>query len=60
VADCLFRRPGDVLAFGSPVHHVGIYIGDGKMIEAPNSGSDVKISDVQRRMDDLNTIRRLA
>ena len=53
-------KPGDLIFFNSPVSHVGIYIGDGKMIEAPNSGSDVKISDVQRRMDDLNTIRRLA
>ncbi len=53
-------KPGDLIFFNSPVSHVGIYIGGGKMIEAPNSGSDVKISDVQRRMDDLNTIRRLA
>jgi hypothetical protein len=39
-------RPGDVLAFGSPVHHVAIYLGDGKMIEAPRPGRDVRISDV--------------
>jgi hypothetical protein len=39
-------QPGDVLAFGSPVHHVGIYVGDGKMIEAPHPGSSVRISDV--------------
>ncbi|GAA4761746.1 C40 family peptidase [Actinomycetospora chibensis] len=53
-------KPGDLIFFNSPVSHVGIYIGDGKMIEAPQSGSDVKISDVERRMDDMNTIRRLA
>ncbi|MEJ2890036.1 C40 family peptidase [Actinomycetospora aeridis] len=52
-------RPGDLIFFNSPVSHVGIYIGGGKMIEAPQTGSDVKISDVERRMDDLNTIRRL-
>ncbi|GAA4912504.1 cell wall-associated NlpC family hydrolase [Actinomycetospora succinea] len=52
-------KPGDLIFFNSPVSHVGIYIGGGKMIEAPNSGSDVKISDVQRRMDDMNTIRRV-
>jgi cell wall-associated NlpC family hydrolase len=53
-------RPGDLIFFNSPVSHVGIYIGGGKMIEAPRSGEDVKISDVARRMDDMNTIRRLA
>jgi cell wall-associated NlpC family hydrolase len=53
-------QPGDLIFFNSPVSHVGIYIGGGKMIEAPQTGSDVKISNVERRMDDLNTIRRLA
>jgi cell wall-associated NlpC family hydrolase len=53
-------QPGDLIFFNSPVSHVGIYIGGGKMIEAPNSGSEVKISDSERRMDDLNTIRRLS
>ncbi|MBZ5737815.1 transglycosylase SLT domain-containing protein [Nocardioides mangrovi] len=39
-------QPGDILAFGSPVHHVGIYIGDHQMIEAPRTGLDVRVSDV--------------
>ncbi len=39
-------RPGDLLAFGSPVHHIAIYMGGGKMIEAPRPGLDVRISDV--------------
>jgi cell wall-associated NlpC family hydrolase len=39
-------KPGDILAFGSPVHHVGIYIGDNKMIEAPRPGLDVRIGEV--------------
>src|SRR5690349_1423480 len=39
-------QPGDLLAFGSPVHHIAIYIGDNKMIEAPRPGKDVRISDV--------------
>ncbi len=39
-------QPGDILAFGSPVHHVGIYVGDGKMIEAPRPGLSVRIADV--------------
>ncbi len=39
-------QPGDLLAFGSPVHHIAIYIGGGKMIEAPRPGLDVRVSDV--------------
>ncbi|MFN8195717.1 MAG: transglycosylase SLT domain-containing protein [Nocardioidaceae bacterium] len=39
-------QPGDLLAFGSPVHHIAIYIGDGKMIEAPRPGLSVRVSDV--------------
>ncbi|SES39449.1 transglycosylase SLT domain-containing protein [Actinokineospora terrae] len=39
-------KPGDLVAFGSPVHHIGIYIGDGKMIHAPEAGQDVKVGKV--------------
>jgi peptidoglycan DL-endopeptidase CwlO len=39
-------QPGDLLAFGSPVHHIGIYVGDGKMIAAPQEGEVVKVQDV--------------
>jgi cell wall-associated NlpC family hydrolase len=39
-------KPGDLLAFGSPVDHVAIYLGDHKMIHAPHPGKDVEISDV--------------
>ncbi|HVE99531.1 MAG TPA: NlpC/P60 family protein [Mycobacteriales bacterium] len=38
-------RPGDLVFRGSPtIHHVGIYIGDGRMISAPQTGDVVKIS----------------
>ena len=36
-------EPGDLVFFGSPIHHVGIYIGGGNMIDAPHSGDVVKI-----------------
>lgn len=35
--------PGDLVAFGNPVHHIGIYIGGGKMIDAPHTGDVVSI-----------------
>lgn len=49
-------RPGDLVAFGSPVHHIGIYVGDGKMIHAPRAGDVVKISKVHIN---LTAIRRV-
>ena len=36
-------HPGDIVCYGG---HVGIYIGNGKMIHAPQTGDVVKISDV--------------
>jgi peptidoglycan DL-endopeptidase CwlO len=37
-------RPGDLIFFGRPVSHVGIYVGGGKMVHAPRSGSRVKVA----------------
>jgi cell wall-associated NlpC family hydrolase len=42
-------RPGDLLAFGSPVHHIAIYAGDGKMVEAPRPGLEVRVIDVYEK-----------
>jgi hypothetical protein len=39
-------QPGDLVFFGEPAHHVGIFVGDGKMIDAPHTGSTVGIHDV--------------
>jgi cell wall-associated NlpC family hydrolase len=46
VASLAEARAGDILAFNSPVNHVGIYIGNNKMIEAPRTGLDVRVIDV--------------
>ena len=41
-------KRGDMLFWGpNAEYHVAIYLGDGKMIEAPQSGDVVKISDVR-------------
>ncbi|MBE0429838.1 MAG: C40 family peptidase [Thermoleophilia bacterium] len=36
--------PGDLVFFGSPAYHVGIYIGGGSMIHAPYPGTVVSIA----------------
>ncbi|SMC71913.1 C40 family peptidase [Janibacter indicus] len=36
-------QPGDLVFFGSPSWHVGIYVGDGMMIDSPRTGSSVSI-----------------
>jgi cell wall-associated NlpC family hydrolase len=39
-------RPGDLVFFGTPPHHVGIYAGDGMMIDAPHTGATVGLHKV--------------
>jgi len=39
-------RPGDLVFFGSPVHHVGIYVGDGMMINAPQTNDVVRYAGI--------------
>jgi cell wall-associated NlpC family hydrolase len=47
-------RPGDLVFFAhnpanpSTIHHVGIYIGNGQMVEAPFTGARVRISNAFR------------
>jgi cell wall-associated NlpC family hydrolase len=44
-------QPGDLVYFGRPIHHVGIYIGGGRFIEAPYTGADLRISNLSARHD---------
>lgn len=39
-------KPGDLLFFYSPVHHVGMYIGDGKFVHARNTRDDLKVDTI--------------
>lgn len=43
------RRPGDMLfwATGGRIHHVALYLGNGMMVEAPYSGSYVRVTPVR-------------
>lgn len=38
--------PGDLVFFGDPAYHVGLYVGAGKMITAPHAGASVHLTDV--------------
>ena len=39
-------QPGDLIFYYSPISHVGIYLGGGKLVHAPNSGSVVNVATV--------------
>lgn len=39
-------KPGDLIFYYSPISHVGMYIGGGQMVHAPNSGSVVNVTTV--------------
>jgi cell wall-associated NlpC family hydrolase len=52
------KQPGDLLFFGRPVSHVGIYLGSGQMVHAPRSGSRVKVADATLGHKPLVAVRR--
>ena len=49
--------PGDLIALYWPVSHIGIYVGNGLYINAPQSGDVVKVARVPWR--DVTAIRRI-
>ncbi len=46
-------RPGDLVFFGKPgrTHHVGIYLGNGMMMNAPETGAKVRVDGIAPRKD---------
>lgn len=55
-------RAGDLVFFtnrSGKTHHVGIYLGEGKMIHAPSTGDVVKISTIYRTNGDTVSFGRL-
>jgi len=45
-------EPGDMVFYkngGGPIHHVAMFIGDGKMIEAPYTGADVRVAPLRTK-----------
>ncbi len=52
-------RPGDLVFFHG-LGHVGIYIGEGRMIHAPQTGERVEIEALGERSGDLEGARRIS
>jgi len=40
------EQPGDLVFFGSPAYHVGLYVGGGSMVNAPHTGAYVSYGSV--------------
>lgn len=61
-------QPGDLVFFNTmrrAFSHVGIYVGDGKFIHSPRSGSEVRVEDMrasywQRRFDGARRVNETA
>ena len=47
-------RPGDLVFFAyhlgdwRSIHHVGLYVGGGLMVEAPRTGADIRLASINR------------
>jgi cell wall-associated NlpC family hydrolase len=52
-------QPGDMIFWDAGhIHHVGMYIGGGKYVQAPRTGDVVKISELSARSSTIASIRR--
>jgi cell wall-associated NlpC family hydrolase len=40
--------PGDIVFYGNPIHHVGLFVGNGQMIEASETGTPVRYASIYR------------
>jgi cell wall-associated NlpC family hydrolase len=49
-------KPGDLVFKGHPAHHVGIYVGNGQVLEAPHKGANVQYSS----LDGYTSARRIS
>ncbi|MCA9600831.1 MAG: C40 family peptidase [Polyangiales bacterium] len=53
-------QPGDLVFFGptpAGIHHVGMYIGDGKYVHAPHTGDVVKVSNLSASSEFIGAAR---
>ncbi len=50
-------QPGDLVALYSPVSHIGMYVGDGRYVHAPQPGDVVQVDDVP--WEEVTAMRRV-
>ncbi|TWE10306.1 cell wall-associated NlpC family hydrolase [Rudaeicoccus suwonensis] len=50
-------QPGDLVFFGYPAYHVGIYLGNNMMIASPRPGQDVQIQTIWTTPSSYGTLR---
>lgn len=55
-------KPGDLVFFGrkgnwKSIHHVGIYIGEGSMLHAPRTGTEIRVNEVHYMSDYFGATR---
>lgn len=53
-------QPGDLVFYGSPVYHVGMYVGGGQMVHSPRTGDVVKIAPIHRGFGNPSGYGRIA
>lgn len=56
VASLAQAQPGDLLFFGQPAYHVAIYLGNNQLIESPEPGKTVHITDVYQTPTSIRRI----
>lgn len=49
-------KPGDLVFFGSPISHNGIYLGGGRMVDAPHTGARVRVESFSSHFGDLRFV----
>jgi cell wall-associated NlpC family hydrolase len=56
VASLADAQPGDLLFFGDPAYHVAIYLGNNQLIESPEPGKSVHVTDVYQAPTSIRRI----
>lgn len=49
-------RPGDLVTFGNPAYHIAIYLGNNQIIEAPEPGKSVHITELYQTPTSIRRI----
>src|SRR5206468_2426861 len=56
VASMAQAKPGDLVFFGNPAYHVAIYLGHNKIIESPEPGKTVHITEMYQQPTSIRRV----